>query len=269
MTPDPEARDAGTLVRFTLARVLVIACRGAPRPRSPGCSSSSRSSPTSTRRRPFQHLTRLTLPDRASPQTLLLIGSDHRAGDAVQRRQHRHDDARPAGRELVDDQRAVDPARPGGPDSRGGDGTDKLNAAYSIGGPSLLIKTLKTAGVPRARGQPRPRRQLRRLRGARQRDRLRLHRRRPPLLQQHRADRLLEHRHPARLPEAVRDATRSRSCASATPTATSSATRASRTSSAGPRSQYSSRPAARQRDTLLKIFGANAQTDQDLHTTDG
>ena len=81
--------------------------------------------------------------------------------------------------------------------------------------------------------------------------------------------RLLEHRHPARLPEAVRTPTRWRSCASATPTPTSCATRASRTSSAGRRIQFSQNQIIQDKDTLLKIFGEHAQTDHDLHTTDG
>ena len=64
-------------------------------------------------------------------------------------------------------------------------------------------------------------------------------------------------------------AARSRSCASATPTPTSSATPASRTSSAGPRTSSASATLIANRDTLLQIFGAHAQTDHNLHTTDG
>ena len=126
----------------------------------------------------------------------------------------------------------------------------------------------QAGGLPRAQDQPHHRRQLRRIRRSRQPDRLRLRRGGPSLLQQHRADRLLEHRHPARIPEAVRDRARSSSCASATPTPTSSATRASRTSCAGPRAS-SARTRSSSRDTLLKIFGQHAQTDANLHTTDG
>ena len=48
----------------------------------------------------------LRLPSSATAQTLLLIGSDHRAGEPYQRRQHRRDAARPPGPRRVHDQRA-------------------------------------------------------------------------------------------------------------------------------------------------------------------
>ena len=52
----------------------------------------------------------VTLPAPGNPQTLLLIGSDHRAGEPYKDVQHRHDDARPDRPELLDDQPAVGPA---------------------------------------------------------------------------------------------------------------------------------------------------------------
>ena len=67
---------------------------------------------------------------------------------AVQRRQHRHDAAGPAERRLADDQRDVDPARPPGPRSRAS-ASAKINAAYSDGGPNLLIKTIQAATCSR------------------------------------------------------------------------------------------------------------------------
>ena len=63
--------------------------------------------------------------------------------------QHRHDDARAPRSELLDDQCAVGPARPQGADSAGrGSVTGKLNAAYSVGGPDLLLKVLRQQVFP-------------------------------------------------------------------------------------------------------------------------
>ena len=88
-----------------------------------------------------------------------------------------------------------------------GVGTDKLNAAYSLGGPKLTLQTVKQlTGLD---SQPPGQRRLHRLRPGRQRDRLRLRRRRPPLLPQELALRpcfrgLRGDQPPARLPGALR-----------------------------------------------------------------
>src|SRR5207248_1297506 len=92
---------------------------------------------------------RVTIADPGNPQTLLLIGSDHRAGD-------RFRDAHTDTMMLV----RLDPASqtinvlsvprdlrvdlPQG----GAVGPDKLNDAYSIGGPNLLVKTLQQQVLP-------------------------------------------------------------------------------------------------------------------------
>ena len=89
-----------------------------------------------------------------------------------------------------------------------GHGTDKINVAYTLGGPKLTIKTVKQLTGPR--DQPLRRRQLPRLRGGRQRARLRIRRHRPPLLQQQRGAGLRRElrgdQREARLPEDVRRA---------------------------------------------------------------
>ena len=171
---------------------------------------------------------------------------------------------------LLDDQRGVDPARPQGPDPRGRGGRDRQAER------GLLLRRRRpadqdppAAGVPGPQGQPRRRRRVRRLREDDQRDRLRVHRRRPPLLQQHGGHRLLEHRSRSPATRSCAAPTRSRSCASATPTRTSSATPASRTSSAGRRRSSARTRSSPSAATLLKIFGKNATTDHNLHTTDG
>ncbi len=140
----------------------------------------------------------------------------------------------------------------------GGLVTAKINAAYSVGGPNLLIKMLKQQVFPGLQVNHIVDVNFGGFADAGQRDRLRLHRRRPPLLQQHRAT-------PTTRASTSSPATRScaatstrcRSCASATPTPTSSATPASRTSCAGPRTSTAPAELIANRDKLLKIFGAH------------
>ena len=181
----PPSRG-GALWRFALA--ARARDRGSPRrrPRSPGCSRSSSSSTTSASDAGDQVQRRSRSQRRASPQTILLIGSDHRAGEPFKRRQHRHDAARPAQRQLVDDQRAVDPARPRGQDPRLRHRASSTPPTQD-GGPNLLIKTIKQNVFPDFMVNHIIDVNFGGFVGPRQRDRLRLHRRRPPLLQQHRA----------------------------------------------------------------------------------
>ena len=233
-TADPALAPSGSLVRFSIAAVIVIAftatttaVRGLLQFKQLVADISAVGRRSSTRG------SRSRSP--GNPQTILLIGSDHRCRRAVASQSNtdtmmlvRLD----AG--LVDDQRDVGAARPQGRDPRGGGCTDKINAAYSIGGAQPAGQGAQER-VPRASDQPHHRRQLRRLRGAGQRDRLRLHRRRSPLLQQHRVHRLFEHRPAARLPAPVRFG---RAVVRALPPhrlRPRAKRRASRTSSAGPR----------------------------------
>jgi polyisoprenyl-teichoic acid--peptidoglycan teichoic acid transferase len=88
----------------------------------------------------------LHLPSSGKAQTLLLIGSDHRAGEP-------YSDANTDAMMLVrlnpdaatinvlSVPRDLEVQIPGG-------GTQKLNAAYSIGGPSLLLRLLRTQVFP-------------------------------------------------------------------------------------------------------------------------
>ena len=76
-------------------------------------------------------------------QTILVLGSDKRykRQGAAGRRAVGHDDAHPPGPGEGRDGGHVDPARPQG--EIPGHGTDKINAAYSIGGPKLAVQTVR------------------------------------------------------------------------------------------------------------------------------
>ena len=157
---------------------------------------------------PLRHA-QVVIPEPGQPQTILILGSDHRGGRAAERGQLGHDHPRPAERELADDQRDLGAARPEGrgaaPRRQFRDREDQRGLPCRRAEPRR--EDPAEGRLSEAPGQPHRRHQLRGLRGARQRDRLRLHRRRPPLLQpehRHGRDELLEHRHPGRLPEAVR-----------------------------------------------------------------
>jgi polyisoprenyl-teichoic acid--peptidoglycan teichoic acid transferase len=88
---------------------------------------------------------RVTLPSPGSPETLLLIGSDHRAGSSYSSANTdtmmlvRIDDSS-ATINLLSIPRDLQVQLPSG--------TAKLNAAYSEGGPNLLIKTLQQQVFP-------------------------------------------------------------------------------------------------------------------------
>jgi polyisoprenyl-teichoic acid--peptidoglycan teichoic acid transferase len=87
----------------------------------------------------------VTLPSYGSPETLLLIGSDHRAGESYMSANTdtmmlvRIDD-NSSTINLLSIPRDLQVQLP--------DGQAKLNAAYSEGGPNLLIKTLKAEVFP-------------------------------------------------------------------------------------------------------------------------
>jgi LCP family protein required for cell wall assembly len=94
---------------------------------------------------------RVTLPPPGSPETLLLIGSDHRASAGTNYR-HANTDTMMLIRiddssqtiNLLSIPRDLRVLLPEG----GVQVPDRLNAAYSIGGPNLLIKTLQTQVFP-------------------------------------------------------------------------------------------------------------------------
>jgi polyisoprenyl-teichoic acid--peptidoglycan teichoic acid transferase len=93
---------------------------------------------------PLKHA-RVTLPAPGAPQTLLLIGSDHRAGTPYNTANTdtmmlvRIDDSSST-INLLSIPRDLQVQLP--------DGTSKLNAAYSEGGPNLLIRTLQAQVFP-------------------------------------------------------------------------------------------------------------------------
>ncbi len=92
---------------------------------------------------PLKHA-RVTIPDPGNPQTLLLIGSDHRAGDPWR---EAHTDTMMLVRldpssltiNVLSIPRDLKVDLPQG----AAIAPDKLNAAYSIGGPNLLVTTLQ------------------------------------------------------------------------------------------------------------------------------
>jgi LCP family protein required for cell wall assembly len=91
----------------------------------------------------------VTIADPGNPQTLLLIGSDHRAGDPWNAA---HTDTMMLVRldpasltiNVLSIPRDLQVQLPQG----GAVGPDKLNDAYSIGGPNLLVKTLQQQVFP-------------------------------------------------------------------------------------------------------------------------
>ncbi len=232
----PKSRT-GTFVRFTLACVVVIAFAATATAvagllqfkQIATYISATPALPTKS--------TQVTIPSPGDPQTLLLIGSDHRAGTPFTSAQHRHDDARPYRSELEHDQPPVGPARPRGPDPRGrrdGDRQaelrllDRRRRACWSGSSSRRCSPASrstTSSTSTSAGSI----DLVNAIGCVYADvDHRYYNNTAP-------DGLLEHRHPARLPEAVRHRCARVRALPPHRHATSSATRASRTSCAGRR----------------------------------
>ncbi len=91
----------------------------------------------------------VTIADPGNPQTILVIGSDHRAGEPF--RSANTDtmmlvrlDPNSSTINVLSVPRDLKVQLPGG----GGTYTAKLNAAYSVGGPNLLVKVLKRQVFP-------------------------------------------------------------------------------------------------------------------------
>jgi LCP family protein required for cell wall assembly len=91
----------------------------------------------------------VTIPNPGNPQTILVIGSDHRAGDP---RNQAHTDTMMLVRldpdsstiNVLSIPRDLKVQIP----EHGSDVTDKLNAAYSSGGPNLLVRILRDQVFP-------------------------------------------------------------------------------------------------------------------------
>jgi polyisoprenyl-teichoic acid--peptidoglycan teichoic acid transferase len=93
--------------------------------------------------------TQVTIPNPGHPQTLLLIGSDHRAGTSwssanTDTMMLVRIDPNSATINLLSVPRDLKVQVPEG----GGIATDKLNSAYSVGGPGLLVKIIKQQVFP-------------------------------------------------------------------------------------------------------------------------
>jgi polyisoprenyl-teichoic acid--peptidoglycan teichoic acid transferase len=92
---------------------------------------------------------RITIPHPGEPQTILIIGSDHRAGQPFKESNTDtmmlvHIDPKSSTINVVSVPRDLKVQIPEG----GGLVTSKLNAAYSVGGPNLLVKVLKQQVFP-------------------------------------------------------------------------------------------------------------------------
>ena len=144
----PKSRT-GTFVRFTLACLLVIAFAATATAvagllqfkQIATYISATPALPTKS--------TQVTIPDPGDPQTLLLIGSDHRAGTPFSSANTDtmmlvRIDPNSSTINLLSVPRDLEVQIPEG----GVMATDKLNSAYSIGGPGLLVKILKSEVFP-------------------------------------------------------------------------------------------------------------------------
>src|SRR6185437_14503337 len=142
----PRSRR-GSLVRFSIAAVIVIAFT-ATTTAVAGLLQFKQLVADISVSAPISHA-RITIPSPGHPQTILLIGSDHRAGEPFRQSNTDtmmlvHIDAHSSTINVMSVPRDLKVQIPEG----GGFATDKINAAYSIGGPNLLVKVLKTEVFP-------------------------------------------------------------------------------------------------------------------------
>jgi len=142
----PRSRR-GSLVRFSIAAVLVIAFT-ATTTAVAGLLQFKQLVADISVSAPITHA-RITIPAPGHPQTILLIGSDHRAGEPFRQSNTDtmmlvHIDGGSSTINVMSVPRDLKVQIPEG----GGFATDKINAAYSIGGPNLLVKVLKTQVFP-------------------------------------------------------------------------------------------------------------------------
>ncbi|MGZ4324771.1 MAG: LCP family protein, partial [Solirubrobacteraceae bacterium] len=137
----PRSRR-GSLVRFSIAAVIVIAFT-ATTTAVAGLLQFKQLVADISVSAPITHA-RITIPKPGNPQTILLIGSDHRAGQPFRNSNTDtmmlvHIDANSSTINVMSVPRDLKVEIPEG----GGLATDRINAAYSIGGPNLLVKVLK------------------------------------------------------------------------------------------------------------------------------
>ncbi|MGO9908760.1 MAG: LCP family protein [Solirubrobacteraceae bacterium] len=142
----PRSR-AGMLVRFALAAFLVIGAVSATT--AVGGLLQFKQIATYLSVTPALPHARVTIPNPGSPQTILLIGSDHRAGEPfadanTDTMMLVRMDPSSSTINLLSVPRDLEVQIPEG----GGMATDKLNAAYSIGGDNLLVKILQQEVFP-------------------------------------------------------------------------------------------------------------------------
>ena len=142
----PRSRR-GSLIRFSIAAVIVIAFT-ATTTAVAGLLQFKQLVADISVSAPITHA-RITIPKPGHPQTILLIGSDHRAGEPFRQSNTDtmmlvHIDANSSTINVMSVPRDLKVEIPEG----GGFSTDKINAAYSIGGPNLLVKVLKTQVFP-------------------------------------------------------------------------------------------------------------------------
>jgi polyisoprenyl-teichoic acid--peptidoglycan teichoic acid transferase len=142
----PRSRR-GSLIRFSIAAVIVIAFT-ATTTAVAGLLQFKQLVADISVSAPITHA-RITIPKPGHPQTILLIGSDHRAGEPFRQSNTDtmmlvHIDANSSTINVMSVPRDLKVEIPEG----GGFSTDKINAAYSVGGPNLLVKVLKAQVFP-------------------------------------------------------------------------------------------------------------------------
>ncbi len=143
----PKSRR-GALWRFVTGALLVVACAAATTAVA-GLLQVKQIVTYLNQTVPLRHA-KVTLPAPGAPETLLLIGSDHRAGTSYNSANTdtmmlvRIDDSS-ATINLLSIPRDLEVQLP---DGGGATGAFKLNAAYSFGGPNLLISTLQQQVFP-------------------------------------------------------------------------------------------------------------------------
>jgi polyisoprenyl-teichoic acid--peptidoglycan teichoic acid transferase len=142
----PQSRR-GSLVRFSAAAVIVVAFT-ATTTAVAGLLQFKQLAADISQTAPIRHA-RVTIPQPGHPQTILLIGSDHRAGEPFKAANTDtmmlvHIDAKSSTINVLSVPRDLKVQIPEG----GGITTGRLNSAYSAGGPNLLVKVLKQQVFP-------------------------------------------------------------------------------------------------------------------------
>jgi polyisoprenyl-teichoic acid--peptidoglycan teichoic acid transferase len=142
----PRSR-AGMLLRFALAAFIVIGAASATT--AVGGLLQFKQIATYLSVTPALPHARVIVPQPGSAQTILLIGSDHRAGEPFSAANTDtmmlvRIDPNSSTINLLSVPRDLRVQIPEG----GGLATDKLNAAYSVGGPNLLVKILQQQVFP-------------------------------------------------------------------------------------------------------------------------